>query len=224
MEKKELTSEKIELINKWLPFNALTEREGARGNAKTSIASWSVTDRLNEVFGINGWDTDCDIVSIQDGMVLVKLVFSVPEYGIHHTTFGGNNNRDLGDAAKGAETDALTKVASWIGIGTGVWRGEYAHDKYVVDGVDLAKQKKAKGAKPTANAKVTAAPVSQPKATIKRQKNTSDIMMVTELFLRENQSAMEFYQKFLNKPFSDFTQQDMLTIYQHLDDNKRVVD
>lgn len=125
-----LESWQIEKINEWLPKKALSNKGGIKkkdGQEFTSIEPWSVTDRLNGVFGINGWHTDCDIVSIQDGMVLVKLVFEVPAHGIHHTTFGGNNNRDLGDAAKGAETDALTKVASWLGIGTGIWRGEYSH-------------------------------------------------------------------------------------------------
>ena len=115
MAKKELTQAQIELINKWLPFNALNEKEGARGNAKTSIAPWSVTDRLNDVFGIEGWTTDAEFMMERNGMVVVKLVFNAPDYGIHHTTFGGNNNKDLGDAFKGAE--CFTPCGGALGIG-----------------------------------------------------------------------------------------------------------
>jgi hypothetical protein len=34
-------------------------------------------------------------------------------------------NDDPGDAAKGATTDAITKIASWIGIGIDVYKGKH---------------------------------------------------------------------------------------------------
>lgn len=52
-----------------------------------------------------------------------QATFSIPEYGIYYECFGGNDNADLGDACKGATTDALTKVCSWLGIGAEVFKG-----------------------------------------------------------------------------------------------------
>lgn len=218
MAKKELTQAQIELIKKWLPFKALSAREGARGDAKTSIAPWSVTDRLNDVFGIDGWTTDAEFVMERNGMVVVKLLFNAPDYGIHHTTFGGNNNKDLGDAFKGAETDALTKVASWLGIGTGVWRGEYAHDHYVVDGVDLA-AKKPKSATPQ--------PKAQPKkkVQVKRVTNVEDIKATIKTLMENNADVNKYYtNNVIKKSFADFTDQDILTVWQHLDEHGYIVD
>ena len=66
---------------------------------------------------------ETEIVERSERMVVVKLRFSIPEYGIYYECFGGNDNADLGDACKGATTDALTKVCSWLGIGAEVFKG-----------------------------------------------------------------------------------------------------
>lgn len=57
-------------------------------------------------------------------MVTVKVTFTVPEYGIELEQFGGNDNGDKGDALKGATTDALTKIGSYLGIGQDVWKNK----------------------------------------------------------------------------------------------------
>ena len=57
-------------------------------------------------------------------MKVVKCTFTVEKYDIHLEQFGGNNNKDVGDAYKGAATDALTKIGSYLGIGAHVWKGE----------------------------------------------------------------------------------------------------
>lgn len=91
-----------------------------------------VTDRLNEVFGIGGWQLRTENVLVNDnGTVVNKVIFSVPEYDIYYECFGGNDNGgqtskgfDLGDAFKGATTDGLTKICSYLGIGIDVFRGK----------------------------------------------------------------------------------------------------
>ena len=83
----------------------------------STIKSIYVTERLNEVFGTGAWRIEPENVDKQDRMVVVKLKFSIPDYGIYYECYGGNDNPDLGDAYKGATTDAITKVASWLGIG-----------------------------------------------------------------------------------------------------------
>lgn len=91
-----------------------------------------VTDRLNEVFGIGGWKLHTENILVNDnGTVVNKVTFIVPKYDIYYECFGGNDNGgqaskgfDLGDAYKGATTDALTKICSYLGIGIDVFKGK----------------------------------------------------------------------------------------------------
>jgi hypothetical protein len=106
----------------------------------SSIKAAFVIERLNDAFGIGGWrDTVREIamstrlevwgkgsekeraVTLQ--VATVHLTFFVEKYGIHKENFGGSDNEDLGDALKGARTDALTKIASELGIGLDVYKG-----------------------------------------------------------------------------------------------------
>lgn len=85
-----------------------------------------VVERLNQAFGIGGWYTNKRPV-LQDRdakMVVLDVEFFVPKYGIYLNNFGGNDNADIGDAYKGAYTDAITKIASYLGIGADVWKDE----------------------------------------------------------------------------------------------------
>ena len=62
-------------------------------------------------------------------MVVVKTTLEIPEYGIYYESFGGNDNQDVGDAYKGATTDAITKIGSYLGIGIDVFKGKHTHNK-----------------------------------------------------------------------------------------------
>jgi hypothetical protein len=53
----------------------------------------------------------------------VRATLAIPKYGIAIEQFGGNDNPDRGDAYKGACTDALSKCASYLGIGMDVYKG-----------------------------------------------------------------------------------------------------
>ncbi len=75
-----------------------------------------VVERLNDVFGLNGWHIDNEIVET-GRMVVVRATLTIPKYSIVIEQFGGNDNPDRGDAYKGACTDALSKCASYLGIG-----------------------------------------------------------------------------------------------------------
>lgn len=81
-----------------------------------------VVERLNDVFGLGGWDVANEIVESTE-MVVVKSTLTVPEYGIRVEQFGGNDNSDRGDAYKGACTDALSKIGSYLYIGMDVYKG-----------------------------------------------------------------------------------------------------
>ncbi len=112
----------------------------------SQINSIYVIDRLNDVFGLGGWRILYEIIErreagirkilrkgqeelqFQETMIvtLAKFTATIPAaYGggeISVEAFGGNDNDDLGDAYKGACTDALTKIGSFLGIGSHVWK------------------------------------------------------------------------------------------------------
>lgn len=81
-----------------------------------------VVERLNDVFGLSGWHMDNEVVET-GRMVVVRATLAIPKYGIAIEQFGGNDNPDRGDAYKGACTDALSKCASYLGVGMDVYKG-----------------------------------------------------------------------------------------------------
>lgn len=122
MEIKTLTAEKQAQLVRPLPAEAVTPHPTK--TYLSSIKSIYVTERLNEVFGVGSWRVEVDKVDQANKMVVVKVRLTIPAYGIDYECYGGNDNSDLGDAYKGATTDALTKIASWLGIGQEVFKGE----------------------------------------------------------------------------------------------------
>lgn len=98
----------------------------------SSIKAIYVTERFNNVFGVGKWTirVNTESVDTNTGMVVVKVAFEVPELNIYYESFGGNDNGgansknfDLGDAYKGASTDAITKIGSYLGVGINVFKG-----------------------------------------------------------------------------------------------------
>lgn len=122
MEIKTLSAEKQAQLVRPLPAEAVTPHPTK--TYLSSIKSIYVTERLNEVFGVGSWRVEVDKVDQANKMVVVKVRLTIPAYGIDYECYGGNDNADLGDAYKGATTDALTKIASWLGIGQEVFKGE----------------------------------------------------------------------------------------------------
>jgi hypothetical protein len=121
---KTLTREQIDLLNLPLPHEAVTPHPTKK--FLSSIKSIYVTERINAVFGVGRWRIKTEIVENSDKMIVIKTFFSVPEYGIEYECYGGNDNSDRGDAFKGATTDAITKIGSWLGIGADVFKGKHS--------------------------------------------------------------------------------------------------
>lgn len=119
---KQITQEQKALLAKPLPPEAIGKHPSK--TFLSTIKAIYVTERLNEVFGEGAWRTEVSFVDREGKMVVVKVVFTIPDYGIHYECFGGNDNSDLGDAYKGATTDAITKIGSWLGIGADVFKGK----------------------------------------------------------------------------------------------------
>lgn len=124
MEIKTITPEMKALLDKPLPQEAIKPHPSK--SYLSTINSIYVTERLNDVFGVGKWQIHIEKLPQEptEKMVVTKTSLDIPEYDIHLECFGGNDNNDRGDAYKGSTTDALTKMASWLGIGAHVWKND----------------------------------------------------------------------------------------------------
>ena len=119
---KELTPDQIAQLHAPIPGWALKPHPSR--TYLTVIHPMAVVDRLNEVFGHAKWNTVCHDLPFNAKFAVTRLELIIPEYGIHLEQYGGNDNADAGDALKGAATDALTKCASYLGIGAYIYKGQ----------------------------------------------------------------------------------------------------
>ena len=130
MEKKEITLDMVEKLKAPLPREAI--KQHPTKSFLSTIKAIYVTERLSDVFGVGSFKITSEIIEKTDkGMVVVKAKLSIPDYGIELESYGGNDNGgenskgfDLGDAYKGAVTDAITKMGSWLYIGIDVFKGK----------------------------------------------------------------------------------------------------
>lgn len=126
-----LTTQQLEKLKAPLP-NWAVKPHPTKTNMST-IHPMAIIDRLNEVFGIGGWNFKTDFISCTPAVQQTKKgernVFIATVKGrleIGETIieqFGGNTNDDAGDTLKGSATDALTKIASYLGIGAEIYKG-----------------------------------------------------------------------------------------------------
>jgi len=121
-----------EKLSSPLPKEAITQHPTK--TYLSSIKAVYVTERFNEVFGVGKWTIKVqpEHANFETGMIVVKVIFEVPELGIYYESYGGNDNGgvnnknfDLGDAYKGASTDAITKIGSYLGVGIDVFKGKH---------------------------------------------------------------------------------------------------
>ena len=130
MEIKTITEEMKQALLAPLPDEAISQHPTK--TFLSTIKAIYVTERLNDVFGVGAWKIKTDLIEKYDKMVVVKTTLEIPEYGIYYESFGGNDNQDLGDAYKGATTDAITKIGSYLGIGIDVFKGKHTQDGFKV--------------------------------------------------------------------------------------------
>ena len=127
MEIKTITEEMKQALLAPLPDEAISQHPTK--TFLSTIKAIYVTERLNDVFGVGAWKIKTDLIEKCEKMVVVKAILEIPEYDIYYESFGGNDNQDLGDAYKGATTDAITKIGSYLGIGIDVFKGKHTHNK-----------------------------------------------------------------------------------------------
>ena len=126
---KAITSDMYKELKKALPKEAV--KQHPTKTFLSTIKAIYVTERLNDVFGAGKWQIRTEKIDQNDkGMIVVKTTLTIPEYGVYYECFGGNDNGgensknfDLGDAYKGATTDGITKIGSYLGIGIEVFKG-----------------------------------------------------------------------------------------------------
>ncbi len=119
-EHKALPADLLEKLKAPLPPEAVSPNPERPGLSVIKVIY--VVERLNDVFGLNGWRVVNQVVE-SGRMVVVKATVTIPEYAIEVEQYGGNDNPDRGDAYKGACTDALSKCASYLGVGMDVYKG-----------------------------------------------------------------------------------------------------
>ena len=123
-----MTKDKMQLLSQKLPDWAVKTNPM---NSKMSVINpMAVIDRFNEVFGVGAWNFKTEFINMHDAKMGAKDAFhatsksvvTVPSEGIHLEQFGGSTNMDRGDALKGSATDALTKIASYLGVGSSIYK------------------------------------------------------------------------------------------------------
>lgn len=197
MEKKQITETMKQALNRALPSEAI--KPHPTKNYLSTINAIYVSERLNEVFGIGEWQTKVEYVNEKSNkttMVVVKLTLDIPAYDIHYECFGGNDNADFGDAYKGATTDALTKIGSWLGIGAHVWKNDPTGSKTA--------------AKP--------APAPQPKPA--PQVTQQQAAKIAWDYLESNDKALNYYLQL--QKVSDIADLDLIKVYNHLKSNNKI--
>jgi len=134
--KKEPDTTYMRLI-KDFPDDAMT-LDNSRGFPLTSVKAQCVVERLNQVFGYDGWEQVGKFDQGQNGILYfgelrVGLIncstegksWNASHSGIGYAVFKANE----GDSYKSAKTDCLSKCASWFGIGNEVYKGNVTPPK-----------------------------------------------------------------------------------------------
>lgn len=118
---KEISKEQREELRKPLSDKAISQHPTKK--FLSSIKAIYVVERLNDVFGVGVWKIKNKVISSDGKWVIVQAFFTITGYDVEIDQFGGNDNADPGDAYKGAATDALTKIGSYLEIGIDVFKG-----------------------------------------------------------------------------------------------------
>jgi hypothetical protein len=135
MEIKSITKEMRDELRK--PLDAKAVSPIATKPHLSSIKPIYVTERLNSVFGLGAWQIKVELVTpvsseqktsskgrlYTEFTSLVKVIFTIPSYGVYYECIAGSTNEDEGDAVKGGISDCITKIGSWLEIGIEVYKG-----------------------------------------------------------------------------------------------------
>lgn len=122
--------QKIEAVNKLLlegePENISVDDHG--GTTYTGYKPQYLIDAMNQVFDIGAWgfeEVSSEITPGEKGLAIAQVKVWIE--GVKAQPVGWGQNRvtrgDIGDARKGAQTDAIKKALSYFSIGNRAYRG-----------------------------------------------------------------------------------------------------
>jgi len=196
----------LTFMNKLLkpfPKEALAPLKKGKGFYLTTIKAQWVVERLNEVFGPCGigWKYTTKFCR-EDSYVLAHVNLQYKVNGewseIIQGTGGHKINPELADAYKSAETDAITKIASKLGIGNDVFKGKVNPNSLkTVNIVEEAKKeiKKIKKAKKKVKADVeTGEVLNDDEVIAEARKKLWEIV-------QDNGMSVEDAKKFINRSY-----------------------
>ena len=125
-------NELAKILCRPLPAEAIKEKNAKGLNSLNPIF---ITERLNEAFGYCQWallteELGNDEYSQKTSKgerqmwrAKVKTRITLPN-GTSYECIATSDNDDEGNAYKGAITDCITKICSWLGIGAHVWKNQ----------------------------------------------------------------------------------------------------
>jgi len=111
------------------------QADTSRGFELTTVKAQYVVERLNDVMNFHNWRIEGKYDKQENGSVLFEgqLVLFLGDYlgtagrdsAVHiiPTVGYSDKKKNIGDAYKGARTDALSKAASYLGIANDVFKG-----------------------------------------------------------------------------------------------------
>lgn len=122
-----MSKEMYEKLCAPFPEEAL-QADRSRGSREfTSVKAQYISERLNQVFGIDGWYVEPQFSETEDGVLcLGKLHYKVGDIWLYRTGvgFAKYSSENLGDTYKGAMTDSRSKAASELGVANDVFKGK----------------------------------------------------------------------------------------------------
>jgi hypothetical protein len=115
------------------PLEAIST-DKSRGFALTSLKAQYIVERMNDVLGIDGWQLVGEYESVENEGVLYKgeLHIKIGEQWSSKQALGFSkfeNKKHIGDIYKSSRTDALSKSASYIGVGNEVFKGNVSPER-----------------------------------------------------------------------------------------------
>lgn len=112
------------------PFPKEAIRAVPGGAKLTSVKSMYVIERLNDVFGLCGWELVYEVAHQDEEEVVVHGCITIPEYGLSTPMqYGGEARRiktytkSWENTYKGAVTSLIGKCASFLEVGIDVFKG-----------------------------------------------------------------------------------------------------
>lgn len=99
------------------------QRVGAGGMTLKWVAARAISDRLNAVLGVTGWDYNLMATEVEN-VVLATLTIRLPDGTTAYRSDYGYQTGGSGEALKEASSDGLRRTASLFGVASYLWGAE----------------------------------------------------------------------------------------------------